>query len=109
MFLEIDLDDVVGDDARAEIDGLLPHQLHQLRAVDAVARLRLVRLHPVRLRSRLESAGQVGTRVAGRGTGIVFDLGRQIELAQGKRALDVALSLLIAPSKTNGCKLARAA
>ncbi len=33
---EIDLHHVVGDDPRAEVHGLLPHQFHQLRARDRV-------------------------------------------------------------------------
>ena len=41
--LQIDLGHIIGDDPRAEVDGLLPHQLHQLRTGDGM--LSLVDVH----------------------------------------------------------------
>ena len=43
---EVDLEDVVGDDPRAHVDGLLPHQFHEFRAGDALARMRRHHLPP---------------------------------------------------------------
>ena len=78
---EIDLDDVVGDDPRAEVARLLPHQLHQLGPAHSVVRVgRHQRPHGTRQR-----IVEIGLHVAGRKTRIVFHLGRQIQLTQGQR------------------------
>ena len=81
--LQIDLDDVVGDDSRAEVERLLPHQLHQLRAGDGMFVLDAVHvLEPVGLDRRFQKLLQVAAGKAG----VVFDFGRERELAQRQRA-----------------------
>ena len=79
---EIDVDDVLGNDARAEVDGLLPHQFHEFRPADA---LLVVRGHELPLLLG-ERTGEVSRQIAGGKAGIVLDLGRQGQLAQRQRA-----------------------
>ena len=81
--LQIDFHDVVGDDPRAEVDRLLPHQLHQLGPGDGV--LPLVDVHvlePV----RVDRGFQKCLQIAGREAGIVLDFGRERELPERQRA-----------------------
>ena len=103
---QIDFDDVVGDDSRAEVERLLPHQLHQLGAGDCMFVLDAVHvLEPVGLDGR--SAGNCFKSPDGK-AGVVFDFGRQRELAQRQRAAS-RFSSVIAPSNTSGFSSARAA
>ena len=62
--LQIDFDDVVGDDPRAEVERLLPHQLHQLRAGDGV--LALVHVHVLHAARASIAVLQKVLQVAGR-------------------------------------------
>ncbi len=84
---EIDVDDVVGHDARAEVDRLLPHQLHQLGAGDAVLEVRGHQTATILGDGRI----QVCAQVAGGKAGVVLDLGGQGELAERQRAVDAVL------------------
>ncbi len=72
-------------DARAEVLGLLPHQLHQFRPADAVLR---VRGHHVRGHRWSNGAIEIGRQIAGRKPGVVFHFGGQIQLSQGERAAE---------------------
>ena len=106
--LQIDFDHVVGDDPRAEVERLLPHQLHQLGAGDGV--LALVHVHvlqPLGLDRRLQKLLQI----AGGKAGVVFDFGRQRELPQRQRAVEAVLfrdrafehqRLQLGPRRING-------
>ena len=91
--------------ARAEVHGLLPHQLHQFGAVDAVL---LVRHVHVRQRSGGNGGVEILLQFARRKAGVILDLGGQVELAQRQRAVE-PFSSVIAPSNTSGCSSARAA
>ena len=87
---ELDLDHVIGNDPRAKILGLLPHQVHQLRAGDGVAML--VQRLQIRADAALgDRAANIAVQKTRGKTRIVFDLGRQIELAQRQRARDAVL------------------
>ena len=83
--LEVHFDDVVGDDARAEVERLLPHQLHELGAGDGV--LAFVAVHVLQTaRARWPIRETASSRRWK--AGIVFDLGRKGELAERQRAVE---------------------
>ena len=84
---EIDVDDVVGRDPRAEIDRLLPHQLHQLGAGDAVPGVRRHVSLPLFVDSRVE----VFIELASGKPRVVFDFGRESELAERQSPLEAVL------------------
>ena len=79
---KVDVDDVFGDDARAEVGRLLPHQFHQFRPADALLVVRGHELPPL-LGQR---TGEIFRQIAAGKAGIVLHLGRQGQLAQGQGA-----------------------
>ncbi len=84
---EIDVGDVFGDDSRAEVVGLLPHQLHEFRPADAFL---VVRGHELPLLFG-QRACEVFGQIAAREAGVVLDLGGQGELAQGESSRQTIL------------------
>ena len=97
--LEIDFDHVVGHHARAKIDRLLPHQLHQLRPGHGV--LAFVEVHDTATRSGVDRRFEERLQIAGREAGVVLHLGRERQLAERQRAAR-RFSSVIAPSNTSG-------
>ena len=89
--LQIDAEDVLRDDARPEIDCLLPHQRHELGAVDAGARLRFVRLCPVWLHGRRQGRAQVLARIAFGEAWVILHLRRQVQLPERQRPLEAVV------------------
>ncbi len=81
---EIHLCHIIGDDARAKIHRLLPHQLHQLRAGHPVGRLIALVQNPERLAIFWQRGGQVFPQVAGRKPREILDFRGEIQLAQGQ-------------------------
>ena len=79
---EVDRDDVIGDRARAEVDGLLPHQLHEFRAGHRVGMFFDGGKHV--LAARVDRRFDEFLKLAGRKTGIVFDFGGLCELPHRK-------------------------
>ena len=66
MLAELDLGNVIGDDARAEVFGLLPHKFHQFGAADAVAAVRRHHLALLLDNRRVDELTEVAGREAGR-------------------------------------------
>src|SRR5262249_4648436 len=95
--LEVNADNVVGDDAGAEVDGLLADPLHHLRAGGgalAVVGETLVEVGEVGvavLRKGRLAEGVEGGVVRGRPGGEVLDLRGQVELAQRQGSLVLVL------------------
>ena len=87
--LQIDFDDVVGDDPRAEVERLLPHQLHQLRAGDGV--LALVDVHVLHAARASIAVSRKCCKSPDGKAGVVLDLGRERELPQRQRAGEAVL------------------
>ena len=95
---EVDGHDVLGDDPRLEVDGLLPHERHQFRAADAVL---VVRGHQLPLLGG-DGGVEIGRQVAGGKAGEVFHLGGQVELPQGERAGQAVLLASRRPRRPAG-------
>ncbi len=87
MPLKVDFHHVIGDDPRAEIPGLLPHQFHQLGPADAVLRVR--RHHRANVGGN--GAIQIARQIAGGKPGVVFHFGGEIQLSQRERPADAVL------------------
>ena len=79
---EVHFQNVVGDDPRAEVGRLLPHQLHELGARHPFAFVRGHHHPPLLGKGRFEEAAEVAVRKAR----IVLDLAGQRELAERQRA-----------------------
>ena len=85
--VEIHADNIFGNHADAEIDGLLTHQFHQFRPAGALS---VMRGHePLPLWG--DGALQIRAKVAGWEAGVIFHLGRQGQLAQRQRARQAVL------------------
>ena len=106
--LDIDVDDIVGYHPGAEVPRLPAHHFHQRGAGNPVP-CAFGQVAPGAFVEGIpHRAGEIGTEIAGGEAGIVFNLGREGQLTQGK-GWRTRLASVTAPSKTKGLRLALAA